>query len=277
MYRNYSKFALVCILLSWAHIGLADPEMDKQEFRTYFLKTYPDVHFDDYADGVVSMPDMEAERKTWQKELRAAPYRTELELGKAIWETPFSNGENLSRCFVNGGIGIAQNYPYWDDQTKTVRTLELDINACRERNDERPYDDLLKGELAAVTAYMKSLAQNKRVRIKLDASKRDAIAAYNRGRHFFWAKRGRQNLSCADCHVERTDRSPALGQGVNYPVYRPEWDGLGTLHRRYIACMQGAQQAKPFAAQSQQFRELELYQAYMNSDLPLNAPGYRSP
>jgi len=48
----------------------------------------------------------------------------------------------------------------------------------------------------------------------------------------------------------------------------------GTIHRRYAACDRQAG-AAPFAAQSQEYIALEVYQAIMNSGIPLKVPSQR--
>jgi sulfur-oxidizing protein SoxA len=49
---------------------------------------------------------------------------------------------------------------------------------------------------------------------------------------------------------------------------------MGTLHRRFGGC-NGQVRAKPFKAQSVQYRELEYFLAYMSNGLELNGPGAR--
>ena len=97
-----------------------------------------------------------------------------------------------------------------------------------------------------------------------------AQAAYNEGKQFFYAKRGQLNLSCADCHVYYAGSfvrgnllSPLLGQ-----------TSLGTLHRRYGCCNKQVR-AKPYAAQSKEYRNLEYFHVSMSNGLEINAPGYR--
>ena len=54
--------------------------------------------------------------------------------------TPFKNGKTYGDCFRNKGIGIRQNYPYFDTKSGEVITLELALNQCREANGEKPLD-----------------------------------------------------------------------------------------------------------------------------------------
>ena len=88
-------------------------------------------------------------------------------------------------------------------------------------------------------------------------------------------------LACADCHVAnsggyiRSDLlSPALGNLSHFPVYRLKWQGLGTPHRRFGGCNKQVR-AKPLKPQSDSYKALELYQAYMNTGVPLKVPSQR--
>jgi len=108
-----------------------------------------------------------------------------------------------------------------------------------------------------------------------------ALAAYERGKKHFYAKRGQLNMACADCHVYyagsriRADiLSPALGQTSHFPVYRSKWGGLGTIQRRYGGCNKQVR-AKPFKAQSDEYNALEYFHTYMSNGLDMNGPGAR--
>ena len=92
-----------------------------------------------------------------------------------------------------------------------------------------------------------------------------ALEAYERGKRHFYAKRGQLNMACADCHITNAGNkiradllSPALGHVSHFPVYRSKWGGLGTLHRRYGGCNKQVR-AKPYKAQSDEYRALESY------------------
>ena len=105
--------------------------------------------------------------------------------------------------------------------------------------------------------------------------------AYSQGKFHFYSKRGQLNLSCADCHKSNAGNriradllSPALGHVSHFPVYRSKWGGLGTLHRRYGGCNKQVR-AKPFPAQSEEYRDLEFFHTYMSNGLPFNGPGAR--
>jgi L-cysteine S-thiosulfotransferase len=100
-----------------------------------------------------------------------------------------------------------------------------------------------------------------------------------RGRELFERRQGQLDLSCADCHDDRPCRR--LGGSAiphayanGYPVYRLEWQGLGSLQRRLRNCMAGVR-AEPYAFDSPEHVELELYLAWRARGLPVEAPGVR--
>ncbi len=255
----------------------ASPQSDLKAFQGYFKKRFPKVPFDEYSNGAYALNANS--REQWKSIMMFPPYEFELAKGKKIWNTPFKNGRTFASCFRNGGVGIAQHYPYWDKRTAQVRTIELDINSCLKRNGERPYKNLTQGPMAEVAAYMKSLSRGKHVRIDLSAP--GMLKAYEAGRKFFWARRGQLNFSCATCHVDNAGKfirgnviSAALGHGVGFPAYRAKAGQLITLDKRYMGCNKQVR-AAPFKPQSQEYRDLEVYQTYMDTGLPLTAPSYR--
>jgi sulfur-oxidizing protein SoxA len=172
-----------------------------------------------------------------------------------------------------------QTYPYWDNAKDELRTLELDINDCLKKNGEPVYKNLNEGDLAAVAAYFRSMHRGKRV--KVDLSNPKAVAVYEKGKQFFWARRGQLNFACSTCHVDNAGKfirgdslSAGLGHGTGFPVYRGKDGFLSTLHDRYAGCNKQVR-AAPYKPQSDEYKALELYETYMATGLPLTAPSYR--
>ena len=107
------------------------------------------------------------------------------------------------------------------------------------------------------------------------------MAAYLDGKKTFFSRRGQLNMSCAHSHIAGTNiriradlPGPALGQVTHFPVFRPQWGELGTLHRRYWGCQKNLRSA-PSSTQGEQFSNLEYYQTYMSNGLKVNGPGSR--
>ena len=255
----------------------ATPQQDLKEFQNYYMKRFPNTPFEDFANGVYSIDA--ASREQWQDIEEFPPYELNLTNGEELFNKPFANGKTYASCFENGGIGIRQNYPYFDTERGEVITLELAINECRTANGEKPLK-WKRGPIADISAYMAYTSRGKVFDIKIPDDPR-ALAAYERGKKHFYQKRGQLNMACADCHkfysgnMVRADLlSPALGHLTHFPVYRSKWGGLGTTHRRYGGC-NGQVRAKPYPAQSEEYRALEYFHTYMSNGLAVNGPGAR--
>jgi sulfur-oxidizing protein SoxA len=255
----------------------ATPAQDLKQFREYFMKRFPGVPLDEYKNGVYAI-NADA-RASWEAIEEFPPYEDALAKGEELFNTPFANGKTYASCFPNGGKGIRQNYPYFDSATGQVKTLEGEINECRVKNGEKPLK-WKKGAIADISAYMASTSNGKKLNVKVPNDPR-ALAMYERGKMHFYAKRGQLNLSCANCHKDnagnrvRADTlSPALGHPTHFPVWRLKWNGLGTIHRRYGGCNKQVR-AKPFKAQSDEYKALEYFETYMSNGITVNAPSTR--
>jgi sulfur-oxidizing protein SoxA len=196
-----------------------------------------------------------------------------------MFSTPFRNGKSYADCFPNGGIGIRQNYPFFDAKEGKVVTLELALNRCREANGEPPFS-YVKDEMAALTAYMAFTSRGKPFDIKIANDPR-ALAAYQNGKRYFYTRRGQLNFSCASCHVQNPGEriraeilAPALGILNAMPIYRSEWGGMGTISRRFVTCNIQTR-GVPLEAQADEYRDLEYYLSYVSNGLPISGPGAR--
>jgi len=269
--------AATAIAIATPLISSAGPEDDLKAFRGYFMERFPNVPLEEFANGVYAIDA--ASREQWEAIEEFPPYEIAIEEGEEIFNTPFKNGKTFASCFRNGGIGIKSDYPYFDTKSGMVKTLELEINECLEKNGEKelPYE---KGKLASLSAYMAYTTRGQIIDIKIPHDQR-ALDAYNKGKQFYYARRGQLNMACAHCHVDNAGNkiradllSPALGHLSHFPVYRSKWGGLGTAHRRFGGCNQQVR-AKPFKPQSEEYRDLEYFLTYMSNGVPWNGPGAR--
>jgi sulfur-oxidizing protein SoxA len=120
----------IALLLALPLSGMATPQQDLEEFRDYYKKRFPGTPFDDFVNGVYSID--KASREQWVEIEEFPPYELNISKGEELFNKPFANGKTYASCFENGGIGIRQNYPYFDTERGEVITLELAINECRE-------------------------------------------------------------------------------------------------------------------------------------------------
>lgn len=257
--------------------SFANPESDASDIRQYFAKKFPQLELSDYGDGVYAL--VEDAREQWEEIEEFPPYEDAVDEGQTLFETPFANGKSYADCFPNGGIGIKQDYPKFDTEAGEVITIEYAINQCRKANGETelPYG---KGELAYISAYMAETSRDNVINVVIPDDER-ALAAYEAGKKLFYEKRGQLNLACANCHITAAGQqlraeitSPALGHTTHFPAFRFKWDDIGTLQRRYAGCNTQVR-SKPFALQSEEYRNLEYFHTYMANGLSLNGPSSR--
>ena len=278
-----TKLALAAVCALSASVVMADKKAtdtsaadDLKTYRDYFSKRFPGIPLNEFGNGVYAIDKVS--RDSWEAIEEFPPYEPMIEAGEGMWNTPFANGKTYGSCF---GDEPAQrkNFPYWDAGRKMVVTLPLAINECRERNGEKPLK-YKKGKIADLLAYMAYESRGQKVNVRIPEDP-DAVAAYDAGKEFYFARRGQLNFSCAHCHMEsasmhiRTDTlSPALGHATGWPVYRSKWGELGTLHRRFGGCNKQVR-AKPFEAQGKEYRNLEYFLTHMSKGIEFNGPSAR--
>ena len=254
-----------------------DPVADAKAFQKFFADKFPKLRPEDFVNGPYSMN--EDLHRQWVEKEAFPPYEFALEMGKEMFSKPFRNGKSYQDCFPNKGIGIRQNYPYFDEKEGKVITLELALNRCREANGEQPYS-YVRDEMAALTAYMAFTSRGKLMDIKIPNDPR-ALAAYEAGKEYFYTRRGQLNFSCATCHVQSPGEriraeilAPALGIVNAMPIYRSEWSGMGTTSRRFTTCNSQIR-AVPLSPQDDEYRNVEYYLSYVSNGLPISGPGAR--
>ncbi len=275
MKKTFMATLALAVLVVFQPSQAASPKEDVEKIRTYFKKKFPHVPFDEYVNGVYAIDKIS--RDTWMAIEEFPPYEPFIEEGEEMWNTPFANGKGYKDCFKDGPAQ-RKNYPHWDSKRKMVVTLPLAINECREANGEKPLK-YKKGPIASLLSYMSHQSRGQTIDVKVP--NRDALAAYEKGKQFYFARRGELNFSCAMCHFESAGNnlradilSPALGHATGWPVYRAKWNDMGTLHRRFTGCNKQVR-AKPFKAQGEEYRNLEYYLTYMSNGLKFNGPSAR--
>ena len=279
---QFASAALALALVAFAAPGAVaadtvDPVADAKAFQKFFTDKFPKVKLEDFVNGPYSMN--EDLHRQWEEKEQFPPYEFSLEAGKEMFSKPFKNGKTYADCFPNGGIGIRQNYPYFDEKEGKVITLELALNRCREANGEAPFS-YVRDDMAALTAYMAFTSRGKPFDIKIPNDPR-ALEAYQKGKEYFYTRRGQLNFSCATCHVQSPGEriraevlAPALGILNAMPIYRSEWSGMGTTSRRFTTCNSQIR-GVPLSPQDDEYRNVEYYLSYVSNGLPISGPGAR--
>ena len=276
MRSYFHKFLLIILFINVT--AFASPEEDQKLFRDHFENRFPNTEFSDYKNGVYSIDA--SSREQWESIEDFPPYELNIDQGEELFSQPFKNGNTYATCFENSGIAVRQNYPYFDESTNQVMTLELAINNCRKRNGEKPLSYYKGGPMADISAYMAYTSRGNKFDVQIPNSQ-EALDAYEAGKKLYFTKVGQLNFSCADCHVYQTGSklradipSPGIGHSTHFPAYRSGAGRLVTLHERFAGCLNRVR-AKPFRAQNEEYRNLEYFISYMSNGLEINGPGSR--
>lgn len=270
--------ALIALgLLAGTAAVQATPEEDREIWVNYFTKRFPTVEQSEFVNGVYAIDPVG--RENWEAIEEFPPYEAAIEDGESMWNTAFANGKTYKDCFPDGPA-IGAKYPYWDKERSMVMTLPLAINECREANGEKPLK-YKKGAINDILAFIQFESRGQVTNVEVPADDPKALEAYEKGKQFYFARRGQLNFSCAHCHAQnsgvqlRTEiLSPAYGHTTHFPVYRSKWGAMGTLHRRFSGCNKQVR-AKPFEAQGEEYRNLEFFLTSVNNGLEKNGPGAR--
>ena len=104
-------------------------------------------------------------------------------------------------------------------------------------------------------------------------------AARERGRKLFTARMGQLDLSCAVCHDSNWGRRLAgapipQAHPVGYPIYRLEWQSVGSLQRRFRNCMTGVR-AEAYTYDAPELDELEEFLMERAAGLAIETPAVR--
>lgn len=199
--------------------------------------------------------------------------------GQKLWQA--AAGRSLKSCASCHGDatrsmkGVAARYPR-ADAAGGLLNLEGRISRCRERNQDGDALGHESEELLALSAYVGHQSRGLAMEPAADAV---SAAARERGRAQYFRRQGQMNLACTHCHDRLAGRrllgdTISEGHGNGYPLYRLEWQALGSLQRRLRACFTGVR-AEPPAFGSPELIELELYLAQRAGPLRIETPAVR--
>lgn len=200
--------------------------------------------------------------------------------GEALWNRKAGSADkSCADCHGDARVsmkGVAARYPAYDKLLARPVNLEQRINLCRARHQDAeplPYE---KHDLLALTAFVAE--QSRGMAIAPDsAPELEPFVA--KGRDFFMHRQGQLNLACTSCHDDNWDKhlaGSAVTQAIpnGYPVYRLEWQSLGSLQRRLRNCITGMR-AQNFDFGAQELVELELYLMSRARGMPMETPAVR--
>jgi L-cysteine S-thiosulfotransferase len=200
--------------------------------------------------------------------------------GETLWKRKDgAAGKSCADCHGDAPTsvkGVAARYPAFDAARKRPVDLEQRINICRvDRQQATPLAFESK-DLLALMAYVGNQSRGMPVEITVDENTKPFLEA---GRELFTRRQGQLNLSCAQCHDDNWGQKLAgapipQGHATGYPLYRLEWQGLGSLQRRLRNCLTGMR-AQSFALGAPEYVDLELFLMWRARGMKIETPAVR--
>lgn len=200
--------------------------------------------------------------------------------GEASWKNKAgAAGKACADCHDDARAsmkGVAARYPAFDKTLGRPVSLEQRINLCRVGHQQATPLAYESRELLALTAFVAQQSRGMPIVGGADPQLEPFIA---KGRQLFMQRQGQLNLGCANCHDDNWDKrlaGSAITQGhpTGYPLYRLEWQSLGSLQRRLRGCITGIR-AQPYDFGAPELVELELYLMSRARGMPIETPAVR--
>lgn len=200
--------------------------------------------------------------------------------GEALWSKPVGlRNKSCAKCHGAPSLSMGEagaRYPVYHAPLKRMINLEQRINLCRTDFQGAKKLDYESDDLLALSAFVRAQAKYRPVRVKVDGYAQDF---FEKGKAFYYQRRGQLDMSCAHCHETNYGkqlRSTLLSQGQanGFPAYRLAWQKLGSLHRRFQGCNKLVR-AKPYALGAEAYVNLELYLNWRGSGLEVETPAVR--
>jgi sulfur-oxidizing protein SoxA len=223
---------------------------------------------------------MSADTQAMQNEDTANPGMLWVLDGEALWKGKAGTAErSCADCHGDVGTamrGVAARYPAFDDALARPVDLEQRVNLCRTRHQQATPFANESRELLALTALIGRQSRGMPIESSSDARLEPFVS---KGRDIFMRRQGQLNLACANCHDDNWDKhlaGSAITQAhpTGYPLYRLEWQSLGSLQRRLRNCMVGMR-AQPYDADAPETVALKLYLMSRARGMSIETPAVR--
>jgi sulfur-oxidizing protein SoxA len=277
--------AVTALAFALPAMAMADADDDKlvvNEELEMVTKTAAPAHLSDALDEVISGWHFRSDNtQVMQADDFDNPGMLAVEAGMEDWDTvEGSEGKSCASC--HGDVedsmkGVRAVYPKWNDGAEEVRTLEMQVNDCRENRMGADKLKYTSGKLTNMVALISLQSRGMPVNVAIDGP---AEAMWLQGKEMYYTRTGQLDMSCATCHEENYGnmiRADHLSQGqINgFPVYRLKNAKLNSVHARFKGCVRDTR-AETYKPGSADFVALELYVASRGNGLSVEAPSVRN-
>ena len=215
-----------------------------------------------------------------QKDDSLNPAMLSVKEGETLWQKPV--GQSNKACVACHGPatssmkGVAARYPAFDAVSNRPVGLSQRINQCRVQHQQGTPLQAESADLLGLESFVAMQSRGLPIAPPSDPRLEPFRQA---GEKMFMQRIGQLNLSCSQCHDANAGGrlgSAVIPQAhpVGYPVYRLEWQAMGSLQRRLRNCMNGVR-AQPYAYGAIEMIELELYLNVRAQGMLSETPGVR--
>lgn len=200
--------------------------------------------------------------------------------GEALWNTKAGRAsKSCADCHQDAATsmkGVAARYPAFSEPHDRPLDLQGRINACRQTRQQATPFAWESKDLLALSAYVGLQSRGMPIAPPDDAR---LEPFRRRGEALYRQRMGQLNFSCANCHDDNAGEklaSAVIPQAhpTGYPIYRLEWQSIGSLQRRLRGCFTGVR-AEPFPYGAPEYVELELYLMSRARGMPVETPAVR--
>jgi len=208
------------------------------------------------------------------------PAMLAVEAAREVWTTvDGSEGKSCATCHEAAETlaGVKAVYPKWSESGGEMRTLQMQIDNCRETRMGAEKWGVDSGKMLNMEALLASVSRGLPVNVAVDGP---AAPYWEKGKELYYTRFGQLELSCANCHEDNYGnyiRADHLSQGqVNgFPTYRLKNTKLNGVQSRFKGCVRDTR-AETFSPGSPEFIALELYVASRGNGLSVEGPSVRN-
>jgi L-cysteine S-thiosulfotransferase len=221
-----------------------------------------------------------ADTRAMQNDDTANPAMLVVLDGETLWTTK-AGAADKSCADCHGAAaksmkGVAARYPAFAVELGRPVDLEQQINLSRVTDQKAAPLAFESKELLALTAYIARQSRGMPVAVKDDAVSKPFIDA---GRAIFERRQGQLDLSCAQCHDDNWSKKLAgnlvpQAMATGYPIYRLEWQEVGSLQRRLRNCLSGMR-AEPYDFGAPELVVLEYFLMWRARGMAMESPAVR--
>ena len=200
--------------------------------------------------------------------------------GEALWKRKVGDANKAcADCHGDAATsmrGVSARYPAFSPAKGRPIDIEQRINLCRNEQQKAPALAHESRDLLALTAFIGRQSRGMPIAVVNDEKTRPFI---DTGARMYAARQGQLNLSCQNCHDDNFGQKLAgvplvQGHPNGYPLYRLEWQSLGSLQRRLRNCLIGMR-AEPYAYGADEYVDLELFLMWRARGMMVETPAVR--